>query len=249
MISFPSRVDQTDHLSTRQYAGLVDEWVTAIGLRCEDYGAHSLRRTKAAVIYKTTGNLRAIQILLGHTKIENTVSYLGVISKMLWTSPSTRRSKNPLRRTGRCRSCIIERHRPVLGAAMRPYPVIHAALTIIENRLFDLVGATIEMVEEPGRIDDCERTLQLCTDCGCGNRQSVIPKLAQARGTSLSPDDSTSSLIHWLERRLVHCFGYCTSCYKPASTIQSSASAPPGIRSGADGSVAARQIASATSDA
>lgn len=83
MISFPSRVDQTDHLSTRQYAGLVDEWVTAIGLRCEDYGAHSLRRTKAAVIYKTTGNLRAIQILLGHTKIENTVRYLGVISKML----------------------------------------------------------------------------------------------------------------------------------------------------------------------
>jgi len=76
--AFPSRVDHADHLSTRQYARLVDEWVTAIGLCREDYGTHSLRRTKAAMIYKATGNLRAIQILLGHTKIENTVRYLGV---------------------------------------------------------------------------------------------------------------------------------------------------------------------------
>ncbi|MDR6759769.1 integrase [Mycoplana sp. BE70] len=76
--AFPSRVDRADHLSTRQYARLVDEWVTAIGLRREDYGTHSLRHTKAAMIYKATGNLRAIQILLGHTKIENTVKYLGV---------------------------------------------------------------------------------------------------------------------------------------------------------------------------
>ena len=76
--AFPSRVDHADHLSTRQYARLADEWVTAIGLRPEDYGTHSLRRTKASIIYKATGNLRAIQILLGHTKIENTVRYLGV---------------------------------------------------------------------------------------------------------------------------------------------------------------------------
>lgn len=75
---FPSRVNQAAHLSTRQYARLVDEWVTAIGLRCAEYGTHSMRRTKAAMIYKATGNLRAIQILLGHTKIENTVRYLGV---------------------------------------------------------------------------------------------------------------------------------------------------------------------------
>ncbi|NTG48646.1 tyrosine-type recombinase/integrase [Agrobacterium rhizogenes] len=73
--AFPSRVD---HLSTRQYVRLVDEWVTAIWLRREDYGTHSLRRTKAAMIYKATGNLRAIQVLLGHTKIENTVRYFGV---------------------------------------------------------------------------------------------------------------------------------------------------------------------------
>ena len=76
--AFPSRIDRTHHMSTRQYARLVDEWVTAIGLRRAEYGTHSLRRTKASMIYKATGNLRAVQILLGHTKIENTVRYLGV---------------------------------------------------------------------------------------------------------------------------------------------------------------------------
>ena len=75
---FPSRIDHHGHMSTRQYARLVDEWVTAIGLRKSEYGTHSLRRTKAAMIYRATGNIRAIQILLGHTKIENTVRYLGV---------------------------------------------------------------------------------------------------------------------------------------------------------------------------
>ena len=75
---FPSRFDHTRHLSTRQYARLVGEWVKNAGLRREDYGTHSLRRTKAALIYKQTGNLRAVQILLGHTKIESTVRYLGV---------------------------------------------------------------------------------------------------------------------------------------------------------------------------
>jgi integrase len=75
---FPSRVDYLGHLSTRQYARLVDEWVTAIGLNPREYGTHSLRRTKASMIYKATGNLRAVQILLGHSKIENTVRYLGV---------------------------------------------------------------------------------------------------------------------------------------------------------------------------
>jgi integrase len=76
--AFPSRIDRTAHLNTRQYARLVDEWVIGIGLRQEDYGTHSLRRTKASIIYKATGNLRAVQILLGHTKIESTVRYLGV---------------------------------------------------------------------------------------------------------------------------------------------------------------------------
>ncbi len=75
---FPSRADHTNHMSTRQYARLVDEWVTAIGLHPEEYGTHSLRRTKASMIYRATGNIRAIQILLGPSKIENTVRYLGV---------------------------------------------------------------------------------------------------------------------------------------------------------------------------
>jgi integrase len=75
---FPSRGDYLGHMSTRQYARLVDEWVTAIGLRSEEYGTHSLRRTMASMIYRATGNIRAVQILLGHSKIENTVRYLGV---------------------------------------------------------------------------------------------------------------------------------------------------------------------------
>lgn len=75
---FPSRANHAAHITTRQYARLVNEWVSAAGLRPEEYGTHSLRRTKASMIYKATDNLRAVQILLGHTKIENTVRYLGV---------------------------------------------------------------------------------------------------------------------------------------------------------------------------
>jgi integrase len=76
--AFPSRTDHARHISTRQYARLVDEWVTAIGLWREDDGTHSLRRTKASIIYKAIGNLRAVQPPLGHSKIESTVRYLGV---------------------------------------------------------------------------------------------------------------------------------------------------------------------------
>ena len=65
---FPSRNDYMAHMSTRQYARLVHEWVVGIGLPPQDYGTHSLRRTKASIIYKATGNLRAVQILLGHAK-------------------------------------------------------------------------------------------------------------------------------------------------------------------------------------
>jgi site-specific recombinase XerC len=75
---FPSRSRNGQHLSTRQYARLVGEWVEAIGLGRSAYGTHSMRRTKVALIYKRTGNLRAVQILLGHTKLESTVRYLGV---------------------------------------------------------------------------------------------------------------------------------------------------------------------------
>lgn len=75
---FPSRTDYMKHISTRPYARLVHEWVAGIGLEPQEYGTHSLRRTKASIIYKATGNLRAVQILLGHVKIESTVRYLGV---------------------------------------------------------------------------------------------------------------------------------------------------------------------------
>jgi integrase len=75
---FPARGDALPHFSTRQYSRLVQEWVVLAGLNPALYGTHSLRRTKATLIYKKTGNLRAVQLLLGHTKIESTVRYLGV---------------------------------------------------------------------------------------------------------------------------------------------------------------------------
>ncbi len=75
---FPSRIRACPHITTRQYQRLVKEWVASVGLDPTRYGSHSLRRTKATQIYKRTGNLRAVQILLGHAKIESTVQYLGV---------------------------------------------------------------------------------------------------------------------------------------------------------------------------
>jgi integrase len=75
---FPSRSQPGDHISIRQYGRLLDQWVGAVGLDTRLYGTHSLRRTKVALIYKRTGNLRACQLLLGHRKIESTVRYLGI---------------------------------------------------------------------------------------------------------------------------------------------------------------------------
>jgi len=75
---WPGRFHARLHISTRQYAWLVREWVTSIGLEPSSYGTHSLRRTKVAQIYRKTGNLRAVQLLLGHTKMDSTVKYLGV---------------------------------------------------------------------------------------------------------------------------------------------------------------------------
>jgi hypothetical protein len=75
---FPSRFRARPHLSTRQYARIVHAWVESAGLDGSAYGTHSMRRTKAAQIYKKTGNLRAVQLLLGHTKLESTVRYLGI---------------------------------------------------------------------------------------------------------------------------------------------------------------------------
>jgi integrase len=75
---FPSRLHASPHISTRQYARPVHRWVESIGLESSSYGTHSMRRTKAAQIYRKTGNLRAVQLLLGHTKLESTVRYLGI---------------------------------------------------------------------------------------------------------------------------------------------------------------------------
>ena len=75
---WPRRFHERLHISTRQYARLVREWVKSIGLEPSAYGTHSMRRTKVSQIYKKTGNLRAVQLLLGHTKMDSTVRYLGV---------------------------------------------------------------------------------------------------------------------------------------------------------------------------
>ncbi len=75
---FPSRIHDSHHLSTRQYARIVNAWVEEIGLDSANYGTHTMRRTKVSLIYKRTKNLRAIQLLLGHTKMDSTVRYLGI---------------------------------------------------------------------------------------------------------------------------------------------------------------------------
>jgi len=73
----PSRVHDEPHLSARQYARIVHGWIEDAGMESSAYGTHSMRRTKAAQIYRKTGELRAVQLLLGHAKIESTVRYLG----------------------------------------------------------------------------------------------------------------------------------------------------------------------------
>lgn len=75
---WPSRIHGSPHLSTRQYARIVRGWVMSLGLEPSAYGTHSMSRTKVAQIYKKMGNLRAVQLLLGQTKMDSTVRYLGV---------------------------------------------------------------------------------------------------------------------------------------------------------------------------
>jgi integrase len=75
---FPSRLRNSPHVSTRQYARIVHHWVSSIGLDPAAYGTHTMRRTKATLIYRRTKNLRAVQLLLGHARMESTVRYLGI---------------------------------------------------------------------------------------------------------------------------------------------------------------------------
>jgi site-specific recombinase XerD len=75
---FPNRHADSEHLSPRQYARIVKRWVLMIGVDPREYGTHSLRRTKATLVYRTTKNLRAVQLLLAHRRIGSTVRYLDV---------------------------------------------------------------------------------------------------------------------------------------------------------------------------
>ena len=75
---FPSRVRESPHIGAGQYSRIIRRWIRDIGFDVSAYGTHSLRRSKASLIYKRTKNLRAVQILLGHTKLESTVRYLGI---------------------------------------------------------------------------------------------------------------------------------------------------------------------------
>ena len=75
---FKSRFKSSPHISTRQYARIVEKWVSQIGLDSSSYGTHSMRRTKATLIYRRTKNLRAVQLSRGHRKLEGTVKYLGI---------------------------------------------------------------------------------------------------------------------------------------------------------------------------
>jgi site-specific recombinase XerD len=87
----PSRLQPSIHILTRQYTRLVKNWVKMIGLDPATYGTHSMRRTKAAFIYKRTKNLRAVELLLGHTKIESTVRYLEARLMMFLKCPNRQR--------------------------------------------------------------------------------------------------------------------------------------------------------------
>ncbi len=75
---FPSRLHESPHLGTRQYARILGHWVDELGLDRAEYGTHSMQRTKATLIYRRTKSLPAVQLLLGHSKLESTVRYLGI---------------------------------------------------------------------------------------------------------------------------------------------------------------------------
>jgi integrase len=111
---FPSRLEKSPHVSTRQYARIVHQWVAAIGLDSTVYGTHTMRRTKATLIYKRTKNLRAVQLLLGHSKLESTVRYLGMTH---WKSRSRPRFSGG--RVGRTLRFLMGVVRPLSG--MMPY--------------------------------------------------------------------------------------------------------------------------------
>ncbi len=102
---WPGRFHERRHISTRQYARLVRDWVISIGLEPSSYRTHSMRRTKVAQIYRKTGNLRALQVLLGHTKMDSTVRYLASNSKTPCLYPKRPRFEGAGRPPGTAQSC------------------------------------------------------------------------------------------------------------------------------------------------
>src|SRR5271165_6899165 len=126
--AFPSRTDHTGHLSTRQYARLVGEWVTGIGLHCEDYGTHSLRRTKASIIYKATGNLRAVQ------------RAQSAASALMWKTHST--SPKARRCSGSGRLLHFPCGKPANPAAVRPKRSFEVASRSLECRRLAKCGSS-----------------------------------------------------------------------------------------------------------
>jgi integrase len=113
---FPSRVHDSPHLGTRQYARIVHDWVEEIGLDPTAYGTHSMRRTKPTLIYRHTKNLRAVQLLLGHSKLESTIRYLGIdVDDALEIAEQTEVGLPDGKAAGR---------RPVTRVADRPTPVV-----------------------------------------------------------------------------------------------------------------------------
>ena len=114
---FPSRFHDQPHISTRQYARIVHRWVERAGLDSSAYGTHSMRRTKAAQIYKKTGNLRAVQLLLGHTKLESTVRYLGIeVDDALSISEQVELKETSVSKGRAEETGAWERHRPRASA-------------------------------------------------------------------------------------------------------------------------------------
>ena len=75
---FPSQRREQQPISYSYYRSLVRKWASDLGLDSHLYGTHSMRRTKATLVYAKTKNIRVVQLLLGHTKVDNTIRYLGV---------------------------------------------------------------------------------------------------------------------------------------------------------------------------
>jgi len=124
---FPSRLAKSPHVSTRQYARIVHQWVATIGLDSTVSGTHSMRRTKATLIYKRTKKQRAVQLLLGHTKLENTLGTLESRSTMLWRFRSTlKSSKLAAAAAGAMRGFVRPLSGTILDACSRPIPVSRA---------------------------------------------------------------------------------------------------------------------------